>query len=55
MPRVEKDVACAEGHHHDAHDQVGAGKGADEVVGDRLQTLKSYNGADDQYITKDDA
>lgn len=55
MPRVEKDVAGAEGHHHEAHDQIGAGKGADEVVGDRLQTLESYNGADDQHIAKNDA
>lgn len=55
MPRVEENVTRAERHHQEAHDQVGTGQGADEVVGDRLQALEPYDGGDDQHVAKDDS
>lgn len=50
LPDSQQDVTGAEGHHHQAHDEVGNGQRGDEEVGDGLQPLETQDGGNHQHI-----
>lgn len=51
LPDSQQDVTGAEGHHHQAHDEVGNGQRGDEEVGDGLQSLETQDGGNHQHVT----
>lgn len=55
VPSLKDVVTGTKRNHNETHDQVGAGQGCDETVGDILETLEAGNCYYDQDVTKDNA